>query len=628
MKFYMRCGPFVLILSFLFSPHTRANTARDPGAILREMYEACGGDAWNGLAGAEFTGKYNQGGLKGTFRKVIDFRNGRDVISYDVGITRGEQANTRDHGWWVDEKGLPTIQDAPEAKADAATQSYEDRNGWFHPDPAVPMSYVGSKIENSRTFDLVRVHPADARELTLWIDSDTHRLDRAVLRDAHQRESTTYFADYRQTGGIWFPFQQKQSTGDAANDVVMTLRDLHLKSQVNDAEFAPPSSVIRDSHLLHNATSTTIPFSLRDGVVVVEVSIDGRAPLPFLLDSGGFNLLTPEAVKKLELETQGNIAANGVGTNAFSAHFARIKQYQLGSAELLDQQFLVIPLPLVVTNRGNKEPIAGLVGYEIFRRFLVTIDYHRRQLTLALPSQQAEGERLQLFFDSRTPIVKASIDGVGGYFGVDTGDDGAITLFKSFYQAHKFPIELPGIKSAEGGVGGGTSTLLTRVASFAFGRTTIVHPLTELNFAEGGVFASSLTAGNLGSQVFQNFMMTFDYDHRTVYLRKSPDFGYEMPYNRSGIHLGVKDGREILVNAVNPGSPADLSGLKPGDQLLAIDHNDIRGEDLTTVGDQFTQPAGTQLHLEILREGVHTKTEITLQELLPPDAQLRTGSIP
>jgi hypothetical protein len=623
-----RCGFCALILLSCSISHSEANSAPDPGTILQQMYNASGGQAWDRVAGAELTGDFDLGGLKGTFRQVIDFKDGRDVLTYDVGVTRGGQANTRDGGWWLDEKGLPTIQDAPEAKADGATQSYEDRNGWFHADPAVPMSFVGTKLENNRTFELVRVQPPGGRELTLWIDSATHLLDRAVDRNAEQREAITYFSDYRQVEGIRFPFQQRQSTGDAANDVTMTVTHVHLMSQVNDSEFAPPPSTIRDAHLLQNATSITVPFTLYDAGILVDVSIDGKPPLPFVLDSGGVNLLTVEAAKKLGVQPQGNIAGNGVGANAFTAHFAQIKRYQIGSAELLDQQFLIIPLPPIFSYRGNQEPVAGLIGYEVLRRFQVTIDYQHRQLTLATASPQPKGERLQLFFNTRTPFAKASVDGVEGYFGIDTGDDGALTIFKSFYEAHKFPVEVPGVRSVEAGAGGENSTLLTRVASLSLGDFTLSHPLTELNFVETGAFASKLTAGNIGSQVFHNFVMTLDYEHRALYLQKSPDFGHEMPYNRSGMQLDLNDARAVVIKAVNAGSPADVSGLKPGDQLVAINHNDVRDKDLSEVEEQFTQAAGTHFDLAILRNGERKEISITLQELLPADAALQAASIP
>jgi C-terminal processing protease CtpA/Prc len=122
--------------------------------------------------------------------------------------------------------------------------------------------------------------------------------------------------------------------------------------------------------------------------------------------------------------------------------------------------------------------------------------------------------------------------------------------------------------------------------------------------------------------------MTFDYEHRALYLQKSPDFGHEMPYNRSGIQLDLNDARAIVVKAVNSGSPADLAEVKPGDQLLAVNHNDVHGKDLSDVEDQFTQAAGTHLDVEILRDGVRKTTGITLKELLPPDGAFQSASIP
>lgn len=533
-----------------------------------------------------------------------------------------------DQGWWTDEKGLPTIQDAPEARADTVTQSYQDRNGWFYPSPAVPSVYGGTKTEGDRTFDLVRMTPPGGRELTLWIDSGTHRLDREIEHSASQQENTTSFSDYREVQGIWFPFRQRQSTGDPSADVIMTVTQIRLEDHVNDDEFAAPHTEIRDAHFLENATSTTVPFTLRDGLILVNVSIDGAEPLPFLFDSGGLNLLTTEAAKKIGVKLGGNLSVNGVGTSEATAHYAQIARYQVGQAELLDQQFLVIPLPSMITSRGaGQEPIAGLIGYEVFRRFCVTIDYHERQLTLAMPSQQHPGgEALHLFFDSRTPFVKAAVDGTEGYFGLDTGDDGAITLFKSFYATHNFPVELPGIRSEQGGVGGETSTLLARVDSLSLGGLTVSRPLTQLNFASTGAFASKLNAGNIGSQVFQNFVMTLDYEHRTLYLQKSPDFGYAMPYNRSGIQLDTDDPR--VIKKVDTGSPAALAGLEAGDRIVTINHQAVDGEDPSKVDNQLKQPAGTRLELSARRGGDSKEMAITLKELLPADGTLQLTSAP
>ena len=621
-----RLRPLTVAALFLCSSClAQTKTSPDSFSLLREMYLATGGNGWSGVPGAEASGSYDMGGLKGTFHQVIDLQNGRDVLTYDVGTTRGQQGTEQTASWWMDEKGLVTVQEAPEALADAATQSYEDRNGWFHPDSNVHPRYLGSRQENGRSFYQVQVQPPAGRSLTLWIDSDTHRLDRVVWLDSHQRENTTVFSDYRQVNRIWYPFVQRSSTGDPDSDVTMTITKLRVRPELTEHDFAPPLSTTHDARLLRGESST-IPFLLKDGMIVVNVSVDGKPPLPFVLDSGALNVLTPEAAKSLQVAMQGDLSANGVGNGQVNAHLAHIKTYQVGSAELSDQSFIILPLPRAFTDNGKQEPVAGLIGYEFLRRFVVSIDYHHRELTVALPGKTGEAERgtrVPLLFDGRHCFIAASVDGAPGYFGIDTGDDGALTLFGSFFSAHHIPIETPGIEGFQGGVGGNASTLLTRVNSLSLGPFTVQRPLTELHFATGGAFAATRVAGNLGSQVFRNFIMTFDYEHRALYLKRSPDFGYAMPYNRTGVHLDINEAADILVTSVNKSSPGASAGVQAHDQVVAIDNRPVQGLPYSDIQDVLSRPAGKQLNLDVLRNGERKHFVITPRELLPPSANLQ-----
>lgn len=589
------------------------------------MYVATGGEGWNGVPGMEVSGSYDMGGLKGTFHQVIDLRNGRDVLTYDAGTTRGQQGTEEATSWWADEKGLVSVQEAPEALADTATQSYEDRNGWFQLDSSVPPVYLDSRQVGDRSFHLVKVQPPAGHALTLWIDFDTHRLVRVVWLDGHQRENTTYFSDYRQVNGIWYPFVQRSSTGDPSSDVTMTITKFRVRTGLTREDFAPPISTVHDAQLLAGE-STTIPFLLKGGMIVVNVSINGKPPLPFVLDSGALNVLTPEAAKSLQVATEGDLSANGVGNSQVSAHLAHIRTYRVGSAELADQRFIILPLPRTFIDNGKQAPVAGLIGYELLRRFLVQIDYHRRELTIALPGKTGEadrGTRVQLLFNGRNCFVTASVDSVPGYFGIDTGDDGALTLFGSFLSAHPLPIQTPGIEGFQGGVGGSASTLLTRVNSFSIGPFTVQRPLTELHSATGGAFASTRVAGNLGSQIFRNFIMTFDYEHRSLYLKRSPDFGYSMPYNRSGIHLDMTEKGDISVTSVNEFSPGASAGVQDHDQVIAINNRPVSGQPFSEIQELLSQPAGTRLNLDVLRNGERRHFLVTLRELLPTSGDLQ-----
>lgn len=621
-----------VVAIMLASPvHAEKTAGPATATLLRQMYIASGGPDWNRILAARLMGSYNLGGLKGVFNQLIDFRHGRDVLAYDLGTTRGQQGTDRTASWWTDEKSLTTLQNAPDAMADAITQSYEDRNGWFRSDPRTTAEYLGPRSADGRAFELVRMQPAGGRALTLWIDGTTHRLARVVVADAAQRENTTYLSDYRQVDGIWYPFMQRASTGDPDSDVTMTVTSFKSLPDVSDSAFSPPASVVRDARLSHNGEPSTMPFTLKGGRIIVRVSLDGRPALPFVLDSGASNLLTPEAARKVGAVAEGNLAANGVGNNQASASLAHIRKFQAGPAQLFDQQFVIVPLPPFLIENGREEPIAGLIGYEVFRRFIVRVDYHRQELTFSLPGRKplkSSGVGLPLLFNGRNSFIEATIGRASGYFGVDTGDEGAVTLFKAFYTGHKIPIELPGIKSIQGGIGGDASTLLTRIPSLSLGSYTLTRPLAELHFATGGIFASTLIAGNLGSQALRNFILTFDYTHGVLYLQKSPDFGYTMQYNRTGIHLTLGDSGRIAIRAVNPGSPAELAGLRAGDRVIAVNHHAVEGEPYSTVEDWCAPAAGQKLELEILRAGQPIHLAIVAGEPLPPDGSLQLQADP
>ncbi|HEX4050630.1 MAG TPA: aspartyl protease family protein [Steroidobacteraceae bacterium] len=597
--------------------------APDPRALLAQMYQAMGGAAWQPLAGLRLRGRYEQGGLQGTFEQLVDLRAGRDVFSFDLHSTRGSLGISFDHSWWADEKGLPTVDDAPEARIDAATDSFQDRNGYFHPDPSVPVVYAGRRLANGRVYDLVRMRPPQGRELTLWIDAQTHWLTRISALDAEQQPNEVSFSDYRHVAGVWLPFRQRESIGQSGNVVAtVTVTHLQLTGPLDDAQFAPPAAEVHDARLLGQVPSTSVPFTLWDGLIIVDVSIDGRAPLPFMLDSGGLNLLTPATASRLGLTLQGNLPVSGVGARLMSSRLAHVRRYQIGQAQLDDQQFIVMPLPGVFAGRRGRPAVAGLLGYELLRRFRVTIDYQQRRLTLTPPSSGSDGERLPLYFDGRQSFIEAAVDGIHGYFRLDTGDDGALTLFDHFFSRHDFPVELPGIGEARGGIGGAIATLLTRVDTLSLGDLTLALPLAELNVAKVGAFATDHIAGNIGSLVWQNFVLTLDYPHRAVFLRKSASFGYTMPYDRSGLRLDLDHSDRMVVTAVDSGSPAALDGIRAGDELLQIGERPVQ-TDLVWVTTQLTQSAGTPLQLTMRRGSKMFHVNLVLKDLLPLEVPLQ-----
>jgi carboxyl-terminal processing protease len=59
----------------------------------------------------------------------------------------------------------------------------------------------------------------------------------------------------------------------------------------------------------------------------------------------------------------------------------------------------------------------------------------------------------------------------------------------------------------------------------------------------------------------------------------------------------------LTVTSPMPGSPAERAGLKPGDQVVKIDGEDMTGVDAELARRKVIGPANTTVHLTILREG-------------------------
>ena len=138
-------------------------------------------------------------------------------------------------------------------------------------------------------------------------------------------------------------------------------------------------------------------------------------------------------------------------------------------------------------------PQSGLVGYEIFKRFVVTIDYQGKQLTLTDPAAfqyQGKGTVVPFKFVGRDPQVDGQVDGVAGAFLIDTGSRASLDLMGPFVAKHgmadKYPSKVEGVTGW--GVGGPARSRVIRIASLRLGGVEIKSPVAELSLQKKGSF--------------------------------------------------------------------------------------------------------------------------------------------
>ncbi len=104
-------------------------------------------------------------------------------------------------------------------------------------------------------------------------------------------------------------------------------------------------------------------------------------------------------------------------------------------------------------------------------------------------------------------------------------------------------------------------------------------------------------------------------DQHSTYLdpQETMDANMAMSGEYDGIGAYVDTEAELLT-IVRPiaGSPAEAAGLKAGDQIIAVDGEDVIGMDAALVRLKVLGPAGTDVTLTILRPGVEEPFDVTI----------------
>src|SRR5690348_4775405 len=139
-----------------------------------------------------------------------------------------------------------------------------------------------------------------------------------------------------------------------------------------------------EGYFLSNSESTQIPFELYHNRVYLPVTVNQREAIHMVLDTGaGMTGLSETTAQSLQLRSSGAAKLVGNGDHLLSVKFAKDVHLRVGDAELSEKSVLVVPFDQMEMHEGR--PIQGILGVDLFKRFVVTIDYAAQRLTLSDP---------------------------------------------------------------------------------------------------------------------------------------------------------------------------------------------------------------------------------------------------
>lgn len=369
------------------------------------------------------------------------------------------------------------------------------------------------------------------------------------------------------------------------------------------------------------SVAADVPFQLIDNRVFVAAQLNGKGPFQMLLDtgadSGGISLKTMRAIGA---KAEGHDVARGAGEGADRVVKTHIATLRIGGAEFRN-------LPVIAQTFGALNDVIGfqtfdgIAGQEIFRRYVVDIDFTASRLKLIEPKDyRAPAGAIAVpftFYQGYMPLVDGRIAGVRGRFVVDLGDRSSLTVFGPFWQAHHLDSALsPAIEALTGyGVGGPIRGLVVRVPRFGFGKAEARRIVARLSLQRSGGFADRKIAGSIGTGVLRHFHTVIDYAHSRFYLVPQAEIADR--FDRAGWWLG-RHGAQFEVFDVIADGPAAAAGLRVGDIVTAVDRHSAESLDLFALREKLRDPAfDDPLLVDYVRKGRAGQATLRPRDLLP-----------
>ncbi|GAA0188168.1 hypothetical protein GCM10009122_45630 [Fulvivirga kasyanovii] len=281
-------------------------------------------------------------------------------------------------------------------------------------------------------------------------------------------------------------------------------------------------------NFINNKQQTTIRFKLIENLVVIPVTVNNDLKVNLVLDTGGRSLiLFGEGYGKLlSVLPDKEVRLNGYGH----------REYRPGKLSP-DNKICVsdiqgLGIGIVVTNDRNFFPyvdgtsINGIIGYQIFSRFIVKIDYPNRLITLTEPFVRPpidEGfSAAELIIKDTKPYIKARL-GIGeverdAFLHVDTGSSREMILFLKEGDG-----QLESSKGYRCHVGRG---LNGNIQGYKGKDLRLIMPGKNFDDVESFLLKREFSnrelqdaSGTIGSGFLQDFVIVLDYINQKFYYK-------------------------------------------------------------------------------------------------------------
>jgi hypothetical protein len=605
----------ILLLSFTALPSRAQHSAVDAPQVVDRWRAAVHSD--KASHSAVITAISTEDGIPGTVQDWIsntDFR--RDVqrtVDESQLLLTEQRKERRDWNGW------PRKVEGQELER-FTTGVDEDRVIAFGPSREMRSAELSESSDHSAY--LLRYKPEDGWTTTWYIDAKTF-LPLKSVRPGEDSEITTTYSDWRNANGVMTPYHAVVTETDKP-DYNWDCKTIQYKSKLSKDTFAPLVPGPSDTTLAPDAPP--IPFTMEANHIVFNVSVNGRPPIGFILDTGADqNVINSTRLEEFGLKTYAKTMTSG-GGNSAEYDYAAGATFTLPGVELRNQHVSAIDQTGLERALGVK--FGGLLGYDFISRFVIDIDYENHLITLHDPrtwNYSGTGGMVPVIFDNGIPHAYGSIGvptkpEIPAYFAVDFGAAETATLTSPFVKSNDLarlaqtnatvnrPAGLESQFFAQNNVRGNLQRL-------TIGHLTVNNVPVNMSVNTTGAYASTNFSGTVGETIYSRYHCYLDYPNYRIILEPTPEANKPFPgretYGLTSLASGV-DLHTYTVAAVRPGSPAAADGFEKGDVISGEDGKNASEFTLRELRDSLSQ-AGQHHAFEVQRSGERRTTNVEVR---------------
>jgi hypothetical protein len=366
----------------------------------------------------------------------------------------------------------------------------------------------------------------------------------------------------------------------------------------------------------------------------------------------------------VQLNNARTIKIRGLGEGgSITALKSENNKLQIGDAIDINHTIYVIFDEDFNLSKKMGVPIHGIVGYDLFKNFIVKTSYNSKKITLYTHKYYSQKickkcQELEMKIRENKPYIDIIVNNDGKREEVslliDSGSSDAFWLFdeERFLEisSNKFFDDFLG-QGLSGGIFGKRSKLdEVEIGKFHLKSVKVAYPEKE-SFENVKIIEGR--DGSVGGDVLRRFTTIIDYSSQKIVLRKNSKFKDPFYYNMSGLtieHDGVvlvkdrqdpvastlranennNDDRVIIpiatvfnfylaprfvVSELREDSPAALAGIKKGDEILQVNGKPTYRYKLHELIALLSSHEGKKISMVVDTHGVVSKRKFTLKKV-------------